>query len=151
MMGCATTEESNPERRLVEGHTAMMLGPLLDVWNFTRRPLPFITMTVVEPFAAKLVMETKTIRLEQGKTAELALKLENVPDVELVNFRDLPKGTQVQSLGRKGNRETFVLEAGADAEPGSFAISAEAQVQGRRASASILLTVAALSAPVGEQ
>ncbi len=146
LIGCATNDESNPDRRLVEGHTAMMLGPLLDVWNFTRRPLPSITMTVVEPFDAKLSMETKSIRLEPGESAELTLNLENVPSGDLVIFRDLPKGIRAMSLGRKSTRETFVLEAATDSEPGTFAVSAEVSVAGRRASASALLTIYAPSA-----
>lgn len=37
-----------PQREPVEAHATLMLGPLLDVWNYVRRPLPQITLTVTE-------------------------------------------------------------------------------------------------------
>ena len=104
----------------------MMLGPLLDVWNFTRRPLPSIGMTVVSPFDAKLVPQNKNLRVEQGKSVEQTLKLENVPENGAIDLFDLPRGVKARSLGRKGDQETIILEAAADAEPGTFAISAAA-------------------------
>ena len=45
--GVAAAEEHGPNPRIVEGHATMLLGPLLDLWNFIRRPLPEITLTVV--------------------------------------------------------------------------------------------------------
>ena len=139
--GCATAEESRPDRHVVEGHTAMMLGPLLDVWNFIRRPMPMIAMSVLEPFEAKLLTETKTVRLEQGKTAELTLKLESIPEGGSIEFFDLPRGVTSKSLGRKSDQETIVLTAATDVEPGSFPISATALSGNRRATIPVVLTV----------
>jgi len=50
------------------------MGPLLDAWNFVRRPLPEIAMTVVQPFSAELLTETRTLGLDRGKSATLQLK-----------------------------------------------------------------------------
>lgn len=38
-----------PKTQAVEARAVMMLGPILDAWNFIRRPLPTIEMTVVKP------------------------------------------------------------------------------------------------------
>lgn len=141
VFGCATAEESRQDRHLVEGHTAMMLGPLLDVWNFVRRPMPTIAMSVLEPFDAKLLTETKTLRLEQGKTAELMLKLENVAGDRPIELFDLPRGVTSKSLGRKNDQETIVFAAATDVEPGNFPISATALSGNRRATVPLVLTV----------
>ena len=141
VLGCATAEESRPDRRIVEGHTAMMRGPLLDIWNFTRRPLASIGMTLLPPFDAKLVPESRNLRVEQGKSVQQTLKLENVPEAAVTDLFDLPRGVTARSLGRKGDRETIVFEAATDADPGTFAISAAALVVNRRVSAPITLTI----------
>jgi hypothetical protein len=49
IVGSPTSEAGAAEKRLVEAHSVLMLGPLLDAWNFIRRPLPAVTMTVVQP------------------------------------------------------------------------------------------------------
>jgi hypothetical protein len=98
-------------------------------------------MTVLEPFDAKLLPESKTRRVEQGNTVELALKLENIPASAVIDLIDLPRGVTSRSLGRSGNQERIVFEAAAEAEPGAYGISAAASVGNRRASAPIALTV----------
>src|SRR6266478_4404301 len=90
----APADEPDNTSNRVEAHATIMIGPLLDLWNFIRRPLPAITMTVVQPFSAELLTDVRTLRLERGKSATLELKAENVP--EDTNFRllDLPDGVQ---------------------------------------------------------
>ena len=54
VLGVKAEEESKPERLVVEANTCAQMGPLLDLWNFIRRPLPAITLTVVEPVKTSL-------------------------------------------------------------------------------------------------
>ena len=35
-------EESKPERLVIRANTCAQMGPLLDLWNFIRRPVPAI-------------------------------------------------------------------------------------------------------------
>ena len=66
------------------------MGPLLDLWNFVRRPLPQITMTVVEPFEARLSAETQTLSLSQGGSATFGLTAENCPEGKNIVAKGLP-------------------------------------------------------------
>ncbi len=145
MVRCTGNRETGDGGRMASSGLSSVLALAIPAARRATEGQPGAS-AVVEPFDARLLTETKGLRLEQGKTAELALKLENIPDDVSVELRDLPRGARAKSLGRKENQETFVLEAAADAEPGTFAISAETSVGSRRASASIALTVHAPSA-----
>ncbi len=129
--GVATAEESSPDKRIVEAHTAMIMGPLLDLWNFVRRPLPNIAVTVCEPFAARLVSHTKALSLEPGKNATLEFGAEELPESTPLEMRDLPAGVGWRLLGRNKNQITVMLEARPDAATGSFDVSAQARVGDR--------------------
>ena len=126
----------------VEAHATMMQGPLLDLWNFIRRPVPAITMTVVQPFAPQLSTGVRTLRLERGKPATIELTAENIPESASFRLLDLPDGVQYKMLGRQGSQVTVSLEASPEAAAGTYDISAETEVGSRKApSPSIALVI----------
>src|SRR5207245_6561307 len=129
----APADDPDDTSKRVEAHATIMIGPLLDLWNFIRRPLPAITMTVVQPFSAELLTDVRTLRLERGKSATIELKAENVPEDAQFRLLDLPEGVQYRVLGRQGAQVTVALEAGMEAKEGTFEISAETDVGSRRA------------------
>ncbi len=121
------------EKRVIEAHATMMQGPLLDLWNFVRRPVPAILLTVVQPFTAELQTRVRTLGLERGKSATIELTAENVPEGAPFRLLDLPNGVQYRLLGRQGSQMTISLEASAEAPVGTYDISAEADVGRRKA------------------
>lgn len=134
VVGCATADEAHPDRQLVEAHSVTMIGPLLDIWNYLRRPVPSIAMTVIEPFDARVLPQSKSVSLKQGETAALEFKLEHVPISAPISLLDLPQGVTAKPFGRDESTGTIMLQASSDAEAGMFAITAEATVRERRAS-----------------
>jgi hypothetical protein len=142
ILGAATIEAGNRNGRVVEAHATLMLGPLLDAWNFIRRPLPTISMTVVQPFPARLTSDVRTLRLEQGKSATLDLKAVSIPKDASFRFLDLPEEVQYRVIGREGDKISLSLEAGKQTAAGTYEIAAEADLGSRRvASPSIVLTI----------
>jgi hypothetical protein len=142
VQGVSAAEEKSLEPRLVQAQSTLILGPILDLWNFIRRPLPCIAMTVVEPFGARLSAEAPSIDLRRGATATLELKEEHLPKDSHVEVMELPLGVAYRIVGWENERITLGLEAAPDASLGLFDISAEAQIGNRWASTRpIALTV----------
>ena len=152
VLSVPTAELSSSTRRLVEAHTTITMGPLLDLWNFVRRPLPQITMTVVEPFEARLSAETQTLSLSRGGSATLALTAENCPQSANIVAKGLPSGVAFKLAGREGDESKIQLDADEDAPLGSYEFSVEAQVGNRWAPTQpIILTVEPSSKRVAEK
>ena len=144
VVGVSAAEEKRPEQQLVQAQTTLILGPILDLWNFIRRPLPYISMTVVEPFEVRLSTEAQSMDLRRGTAATLELKAENLPKDSDVQVMNLPSGVSYRLLGWQKNKITLSLEATLDASLGLFDISAEAKVGNRWApTGPIALTVSA--------
>jgi len=134
VLGAPMGEESGSIQHFVQAQTTLILGPILDAWNFIRRPLPNVSMTVVEPFDVRLSAESVEISLQQGGMATLELRAENLPDDSVVQLINLPAGVGCRLAGRENNGITFNLEAASDASPGISDISAEVKVGNRWAS-----------------
>ena len=148
VFGAPVTESGGGPPLAVEAHATMMMGPLLDAWNFVRRPLPAITMTVIPPFDAELLTEVRTLRLGRGKSATLQLKAEKIPEQAQFRLINLPDGVLYRVLGRQGSQVTITLEASPQASIGTFDIAAETEVGNRKTpSASIALSVHASDGP----
>ena len=130
VLGTPTAEESSPDRRVVKAGTTLTMGPLLDLWNFVRRPLPRIEMTVVEPSQARLWSANRTLALPRGGHAALTLTAENLPEDVDLRVEGLPQGVSFES-SRQDDQITVMLAADPEAELGSFDISAEARVGNR--------------------
>ena len=122
-----------------------MLGPLLDAWNFVRRPLPAINMTVVPPSSARLSTSTRNVQIEQGGSATVEFEATNLPEKASLQLLDLPQGLQYKISGRDDIKTKLLLQADLKAAPGTYEISAEADLGDRRVpSAPIILTVRAI-------
>ena len=131
VLSVPTAEQSSSTRRLVEAHTTITRGPLLDLWNFVRRPLPQITMTVVEPFEPRLSIETPTLSLQQGGSATLEIISKNCPEGTNIVAKVLPPGVAFKVSGHEGDEVKVQLDADQDAPVGSYEFSVEAQVGNR--------------------
>jgi hypothetical protein len=145
VLGVAAADEKDPDRRVVEAQTTMIQGPLLDLWNFVRRPLPNIAMTVCDPFDASLSAHARSVKLEPGKTATVELTATQIPEAAKIELKDLPPGIEWSVNGRQGDQVTLLLKAAPQVPAGIYDISAQANVNGRwAASESIALSVVAL-------
>lgn len=139
VVGAPSAEEKDPSGRRVEAHGSILMGPLLDLWNYIRRPLPRIEMTVVPPFESRLITDNGRIRLSASKPATLKLKTEQIPENALIRLANLPSGVTYDVTGRQPNELTMTLRSSPDAAPGEFEISAEAQVGDRWASSRVMV------------
>jgi hypothetical protein len=134
ILGVAASEEKSANIRIIEARTTMMMGPLLDLWNFVRRPLPEIAMTVSEPFDARIDAANTRITLEPGKAGTVELMAEHVPENAPIELKDLPAGVQWRVNGRQGDQLTILLEASQQATPGAYEFSIQAKSGSRWAS-----------------
>ena len=141
VFGAPTADESKPDRRVIEANTNLMTGPLLDLWNWVRRPLPDITMTVVEPTDVQLSLESKSLSVPLGTSAELKVKAVHLPDGSQVVARNLPAEVSYRVARREGDQITLQIEVGAGAKIGPSKFSVESKVDGRWASAGLVQLV----------
>ncbi len=138
VLGVKAEKESSPDRRVIEANTCSQMGPLLDLWNFVRRPLPEITLTVVEPPKVTLSAVTPKITLRQGGSADLNLKEVNLPEEAEVELKGLPTGVSFEVVNRNDDIVEIRLKAAPEAERGYFRISAESEIGGRWAATGII-------------
>jgi hypothetical protein len=127
----APATETNTNAGRVQAQTTLILGPILDAWNFIRRPLPSISMTVTEPFDTRLSTERSELELRRGAAATLELRAENVPKDSGVQLVNLPVGVSYQLIGRENGQITLSLNAAPDADLGASDFSAEVKVGNR--------------------
>lgn len=130
VLGTPTAEESSPDRPVVEARTTLIMGPLLDLWNFVRRPLPRIEMTVVEPLEGSLTTATESVTLAQGGHATFEVDGVDLPAGAPLTVKGLPQGVSAD-VHRHGQRFTVGLAATPEAVVGSCEISAEVLVRER--------------------
>jgi hypothetical protein len=139
--GCAAEDRAKADRSVVEAHPAVMIGPLLDLWNYDRRPRAEITVTVVEPFDASVTPAARVVNLERGQAASLEVKLEKAPETVEVAVADLPAGVRYQVTERQPERAVIRFEAAEGAAAGAYEASVDAVVNGRRAAGWFVLNV----------
>lgn len=125
-----TPEELSPDRRVEQARATLMMGPLLDLWNFVRRPLPSVEMTVVEPTKERLSSPARTVEIARDGHASIELSAENLPKSAEVHVKGLPEGVSFEAQ-RQDSRVEIALSASSSAPVGSFDISAEAMVEER--------------------
>ena len=131
VLGVKAEEESNPDRRVIEANTCSQMGPLLDLWNFIQRPLPEITLTVVEPTKITLSAPTSSLTVEQGGVADFDVKGVNLPEQAAIEVKGLPAGVSFEVVNRNDDRIAIRLQAASGAGLGYFKISAESKIEGR--------------------
>ena len=127
VLGAAAAEASDGTRRIVEAGSTLAMGPLLDLWNFVRRPLPRIEITVVEKSEARLTSTQSALALSAGGHASLELQAEGLPAQSDLRVAGLPPGVSF-ATSREGDRISVTLDALPETVPGSYDISAEARV-----------------------
>jgi len=131
VFGVAVSEKATPDRRIVEAHSNLVMGPLRDLWNFFRRPVPRIEFTVLEPFEPRISASPPSLSLRRTGTVEMELTLKNLPEDADLQIRDLPEGVGYRLGGRREDKLTVYLEASEEAPLGEYDISAEARIDGR--------------------
>ena len=112
------------------------MGPLLDAWNYTRRPLPGTSLTIVESPPGYLSVSKQhggdgmspLLSLAQESSATLTLQAENIPEDAPIIVKDVPSGVTISSRSRENNQIALTLEADGETPLGTFEISAEARV-----------------------
>lgn len=117
---------------IVEAHTSLWIGPPRKR-NDIRRPLPAIAMHVVEPFEARLSIESNRITLEQGETKEFTIDARHIPADAELRIANAPEGVNYRVASRAPDQIVLAIEAAAEAEPGRSTVSVEANVNSRRA------------------
>ncbi len=141
IMGAPTAEGAGDSRRLVEARSTLIMGPLLDLWNFVRRPLPGVAITVVDPMEARLSATERSLQLVRGDSCTLNVTSKSLPPDAYVTVKGLPSGVDFRSI-RKGNQFIVTLVSSSEASEGTFDISAESYANGRWISSrSVALTV----------
>ena len=131
VLGVKAEEESNPDRHVIEANTCSQMGPLLDLWNFIRRPLPEITLTVIEPTKVALSALTSSVTIEQGGAADFDIRGVEFPEGAAVEIKGLPTGVSFEVVNRNDDQIAIRLQAGSEAGLGYFKISAESKIEGR--------------------
>ncbi len=137
--GAPASEKTPQNGPVVKAETTLIMGPLLDAWNYTRRPLPGTSVTIVEPLPGYLSVSDEhgggstspTLSVAQGSSTTLSLQAQNIPADIPVMVKDLPSGVVVDSRSRENNQIKLILKAGSKTPIGTFEISAEAKVGDR--------------------
>ena len=115
----------------------MTMGPLLDLWNFVRRPLPRIEMTVFDPPTARLSTDQRRLTLSLGGTATVSLQTAGLIGEGDLRLPGLPQGVEFESTA-DAESLTVILRASESADIGSFDISIEARAGGRWAATDLI-------------
>ena len=142
VFGAAAGEKGDPHRRVVRAQSNLLAGPLTNLFNFIRRPLPAITLTVVEPLAAKLTAKVSTLTLTPGEEQAFELSLSSLSESIPIELKGLPDSVNVRLASRDANRAVFGLTPTA-AAPASFRLTPAANLGARWAAGSaVQVTVA---------
>jgi hypothetical protein len=67
ILGRPAALAGQPTSASVEAHATLMLGPLLDVWNYMRRPLPAITLTVLPSTFTRELSDVRDLKPPLGE------------------------------------------------------------------------------------
>lgn len=128
---------------VVEAHTSLWVGPPRKR-NDIRRPLPVIAMHVIEPFDARLSIDTTRIALEQDESTELKIAAEHIPEDAAVRIANIPNDVSYRVVSRNPDQIVLAIEATGKTEPGGTTVSVEADVNGRwAATAPLTMTISA--------
>ena len=114
--------------KVVEAFTTLWIGPR-GKRNDNRRPMPAVTMNVVEPESGELSMEQRNFRLGPKPTMLTATARDVPADAEL-RVTGLPPGA-TSSLTRDGDRITAEVTSPTGAGDAGLGIAIEAKVAGR--------------------
>lgn len=105
--GAAAREKDDPARRVVDAQANLLRGPLTNLFNFVRRPLPGIRLTVVEPWPVHLKLSVPTISLQEGVAQMVEVLLSSVPDTIPVEWLGLSADVKSELISRDRDRAVF--------------------------------------------
>lgn len=137
VFGVASNEEGNSNRRVVEGHATVMIGPLLDLWNFIRRPAPEIELTVTAPFESQLLLSRRSLKISPSATESISLKTTALPTGASFRVANIPPGLTYKVTDRQADSMTVAFSA-LECPAGAYEVTLEAKVENRWTSADAL-------------
>ena len=138
--------KSEGDERIVEAYTTLWIGAPRKR-NDIRRPLPEVSMNVIEVFQSRLAAEESSIRLARGGSAALTLKASSIPEDAPLRLANAPKGVSLEILRRDADRITVQLNAATGARLADSQVSVEA-LAGRRWAATAPISLTVTDAPL---
>lgn len=105
----AKRDEKQANPWIVEAHSNLKRGPLNGLFNYTRRPLAAVTLSVVEPVTAEVKTELTEMEIIPGTPARVKAGLRNVPDDARIEVRGLPASIGWREVERTASAVEFVL------------------------------------------
>ena len=138
--------KSEGDERIVEAYTTLWIGAPRKR-NDIRRPLPEVSMNVIEAFQSRLAAEESSVRLARGGSAALTLKASSIPEDAPLRLANAPKGVSLEILRRDADRITVQLNAARGARLADSKVSVEA-LAGRRWAATAPISLTVTDAPL---
>jgi len=139
--GAAAKEKNDPARRVVDAHANLLRGPLTNLFNFVRRPLPGIRLTVVEPWPVQLTLSVPAISLQERESQTVEVRLTSVPENISVEWFGLSPEVRSELISRDRDRAVFrftLRQAPSALASKSLRLTPAAKVEGRWAVGSAL-------------
>ena len=147
VLGVAKRDENQANARIVEAHANLKRGPLNGLFNYTRRPLAAVTLSVVEPVTAEVKPELTEMEIAPGSPLRVKAALKDVPGGSRIEVRGLPDSIAWRETERSASSVEFELVPSANAAAKTVAFTVEADVLGRwAASKEVQLKIAAAPA-----
>lgn len=128
--GVATRDRGGNAQRVVDSHANLKRGPPSGQFNFIRRPLAEVTLSVVDPVTATLP-PASAVTAAPDAQALLKVQLKGVPRDAKVELRDPPANVAWKSERREAKHVEFLLTPGESAAGRTISFTAEANVRGR--------------------
>ena len=134
------------DERIVEAYTTLWIGAPRKR-NDIRRPLPRVSMNVIEAFESRLAADESSVRLARGGSAALTLKASSIPEEAALRLANAPEGVSLEILRRDADGITVQLNAASSARLADSKVSVEA-LAGRRWAATAPISLTVTDAPL---
>jgi hypothetical protein len=131
VLGVAKRDQNEASPRIVEAHANLKRGPLNGLFNFTRRPLAAVTLSVVDPVTAEVRAGLTEVEIAPGVPARFKASLKNVPDGAPIELRGLPASIAWREIERTPDTVEFELVPSAATAGKTISFTVEANVGGR--------------------
>lgn len=131
VLGVAKRDQNQASPRIVEAHANLKRGPLNGLFNFTRRPLAAVTLSVVDPVTAEVKAGLTEVEIAPGVPARCKTSLENVPAGAPIEIRGLPASIAWREIERTPGAVEFELVLSAAPADKTISFTVEANVGGR--------------------
>lgn len=130
VLGVAKRDQNEASPRIVEAHANLKRGPLNGLFNFTRRPLAAVTLSVVDPVTAEVKAGLTDVEIAPGVPARFKASLKDVPAGAPIELRGLPASIAWREIERTPSAVEFELVPSAPADK-TISFTVEANVRGR--------------------